>query len=194
MSQVGSINGGIIFALLICFYWAHQVISNVVHVTTAGTVGTWWFNPPLANSCCSSGVSSSLKRATTFSFGSICLGSLLVAILQAIRAIVHSARNSDDGIVVCLADCILGCLEAIMEYFNRWAFIYVGLYGYNFMDAGRNVIRLFKSRGWTMIINDDLVSNVLFFQSLGIGAVCGGIGMVANEINGDWFADEDATR
>ena len=81
-----------------------------------------------------------------------------------------------------------------MEYFNRWAFIYVGLYGYDFMTAGKNVIRLFKSRGWTMVINDDLVGNVLFFQALGIGALCGGLGMLANEINGEWFADEDDIR
>ncbi|GMH62148.1 hypothetical protein TL16_g03416 [Triparma laevis f. inornata] len=165
--DASGLNGGIVFALLICFYWAHQVISNVVHVTVAGTVGTWWFNPLAASSCCSTGVTSSLKRATTFSFGSICLGSLLVAILNALRAMVHSARNNDDGIIVCIADCILGCLESIMEYFNRWAFIYCGLYGYSFMEAGKNVIRLFKARGWTMIINDDLVGNVLAFQSLG---------------------------
>jgi hypothetical protein len=189
--ELGDMNGGIVFLLLVCFYWGHQVISNVVHVTVAGTVGTWWFNPINANSCCSSGVTSSFKRATTFSFGSICFGSLLVAILSAIRAMVQMMRNTDDGIVICLADCILGCLESIMEYFNRWAFIYVGLYGYDFMTAGKNVIRLFKSRGWTMVINDDLVGNVLFFQALGIGALCGGLGMLANEINGEWFADED---
>ncbi|GMH99868.1 hypothetical protein TrLO_g758 [Triparma laevis f. longispina] len=185
--DASGLNGGIVFALLICFYWAHQVISNVVHVTVAGTVGTWWFNPLAASSCCSTGVTSSLKRATTFSFGSICLGSLLVAILNALRAMVHSARYADDGIIVCIADCILGCLESIMEYFNRWAFIYCGLYGYSFMEAGKNVIRLFKARGWTMIINDDLVGNVLAFQSLGVGAICGGVGLLANEINPQWF-------
>ena len=64
--DAGGLNGGIVFALLICFYWAHQVISNVVHVTVAATVGTWRFNPLAASSCCSTGVTSSLKRATTF--------------------------------------------------------------------------------------------------------------------------------
>ena len=51
----------------------------------------------------------------------------------------------------------MGIIEAIVEYFNRWAFIYVGLYGYSFMEAGQNVMTLFKARGWTMIITDDLV-------------------------------------
>ena len=54
-----------------------QVIRNVVHCTTAGTVASWWFiqsapSPTLG----------ALKRSLTTSFGSICLGSLIVAILQ----------------------------------------------------------------------------------------------------------------
>jgi hypothetical protein len=33
-------NGFIVFLFLVSYFWAIQVISNVVHVTTAGTVGT----------------------------------------------------------------------------------------------------------------------------------------------------------
>ena len=63
----------------------------------------------------------------TYSFGSICLGSLLVAIVQAIRQFVESARESEDGCLRCIADCLLSCLESILEMFNEWAFVYVGL-------------------------------------------------------------------
>lgn len=61
----------------------------------------------------------------TTSFGSICFGSLIVAIIQALRQLAHQARqNGDAGILACIAECILGCLESIAEYFNKWAFIY----------------------------------------------------------------------
>jgi hypothetical protein len=73
------------------------------------------------------------------------------------RAMIEQARYSDESIIICIADCLMGIIEAIVEYFNRWAFIYVGLYGYSFMEAGQNVMTLFKARGWTMIITDDLV-------------------------------------
>ena len=119
-TNIAQMNAGIIFLLLVSFYWVHQVISGVVHTTTAGIVGTWWFNPSQASKCCSNAVTSSFFRATTYSFGSICLGSLVVAIIQAIRALVSQARQSDDGLLACLADCILSCLESIAEYFNRW--------------------------------------------------------------------------
>lgn len=39
------------------------------------------------------------------------------------------------------------------------AFVYVGLYGYSYIEAGKNVITLFKNRGWEAIIADDLISN-----------------------------------
>lgn len=40
-SALATSNTGILFLLLLSYYWTHQVLSNTVHVTTAGTVGTW---------------------------------------------------------------------------------------------------------------------------------------------------------
>ena len=114
-------------------------------------VSTWWFSPIDASSCCSPAIKDSFVRATTTSFGSICFGSLLVAIIQAIRAMVQSARNGDnDGcmaFVLCLVECLLRCLEDALEYFNKFAYIYVGMYGYSYIEAGKNVMTLFGAKG-----------------------------------------------
>lgn len=168
------INSFYVFLFLISLYWTIQVIKNVVHVTVAGTVGTWWWTPLEASGCCSKAVRDSNKRALTYSFGSICFGSLLVAIIQTLKQFAESAREQDDGLLRCLADCILGCLETLMEMFNEWAFVYVGLYGYSFIEASKNVITLFKSRGWTAIITDYMIDRVLMMLSLGNGLLAGG--------------------
>jgi hypothetical protein len=115
---------------------------------------------------------------------------LIVAVIQALRAIVNQARTENDSFIACIADCILSCIEAIAEYFNRWAFIYVGLYGYSFLDAGKNVMSLFKDRGLTALIADDLVGNVLMFVSLVIGYCVGGFGLLLAVINPEWFPFE----
>lgn len=168
-----------LFVFLLSFYWTHQVIQNVLHVTTAGTVGTWWFSPQECSSCCNSAVTSSFVRATTFSFGSICFGSLLVAIVQALRQLNHMTRDQDDcQILNCIIDCILSCVQSIIEYLNKWAYVYVGLYGYSYLEAGRNVITLFEHRGWTTIITDDLVDNALLMVSFGIGLATGLVGLI----------------
>jgi hypothetical protein len=51
-----------------------------------------------AKSCCRRGLTDSYARNMTYSFGSICLGSLLVAILEGLRALLNnSAQNNDRG-------------------------------------------------------------------------------------------------
>ena len=177
-------SGFLTFLFLVSFFWTSQVLKNVVHVTVAGTVGTWWFAPLEASSCCSKAVTDSWFRSITYNFGSICLGSLIVAIIQAIREILKQMREQDDSIMVCIAECILGCIESLVEYFNTWAFTYVGLYGYSFIDAGKNVIQLFQQRGWTAIIADTLVDSVLSMVSLGVGALTGIVGILVAQGSG----------
>jgi hypothetical protein len=115
----------------------------------------------------------------TTSFGSICFGSLIVAIIQALKSLAQQAReNGDAGILACIAEWILACLQSLVEYFNKWAFIYVGLYGYSYLEAGKNVITLFKNRGWDAIIADDLIGNVLFLVSIIVGGLTGVVGII----------------
>ncbi len=95
-------------------------------------VSTWWFAPEDAGSCCSVAIKDSFVRATTASFGSICFGSLLVAIIQTLRTMVENARSDNDNeggsaFLLCILDCLLRCLEDMLEYFNKFAYIYVGM-------------------------------------------------------------------
>lgn len=73
-----------------------------------------------------------------------------------------------------------------MEYFNKWAFIYVGIYGYGYIEAGKGVMALFKDRGWEAIIADDLVGMVLGMLSLVVGLVTGALCLIF-ESQTDWF-------
>lgn len=53
----------------------------------------------------------------------------------------------------------------------------LGLYGFGYLEAGRNVIQLFQQKGWTVIISDDLCDRVLFLVSLGVGLLSGLVGL-----------------
>lgn len=151
-----------------------RVLQNILHVTVAGVVGTWWFAPEEANSSCSPSVKDSLGRACSTSLGSICLGSLLVALIQLLHSIVRNARrHNGGGILFCILECLVALIQSFMEYFNKWGFIYVGLYGYNYWEAGPKVMNLFRQRGWSMILNDQLIYRVLSWMSLVMGALSG---------------------
>ena len=171
------VNGFMLFLFLVSYFWTAQVLKNVVHTTVAGTVGSWWYSPAEA-SCCGNGVRDSYLRSVTTSFGSIALGSLIVAVIQAVREVVQSIRDDDGGgsMLLCCAQLLLSCIEQLAEYFNQWAFVYVGVYGYSFMEASRNVVALFRYRGWTAIIADILVDTVLLMMSLIVGVLTGIVG------------------
>lgn len=184
--------GGFVgFLFLLSFYWTHQVLRNVVRTTVAGVVGTWWFSPRDAASFCSAAVSGSCVRSATYSLGSICFGSLIVALLTMARDSLRRAQRRE-SILTCLAACILAYIEWLVEYFNKWAYIYVGLYGYSYMEAGKRVIDLFKARGWETIIADNLVNRLLGIVSLVVGlatglcALCAAFLVEEFEAKGGW--------
>lgn len=122
----------ILAGLLLSFYWTCQVLKNVLHTTIAGVVGTWWFAPEDAatGGCCNATLRDSWHRSTVYSFGSICLGSLVVAILQVLQFLVQMARQQEDdqgrrrrqtSLLWCLLQCIVDQLEKLFEYVNKWA-------------------------------------------------------------------------
>jgi len=170
-----SVSGIVIFLFVVSFLWTTQVIQNVSHVTAAGVVASWWLLPPQMQPKWVT--LSSLKRATTTSFGSICLGSLLVAFLGALRSLVRSvresARRSDNFLAICvffLLDSCMSFVEWLVRLFNVYAFTQVAVYGKSFVDASKSTWEMFRVRGWEVIINDQLTGMVL-----AMGSILGGL-------------------
>ena len=74
------------------------------------------------------------------------------------------------------AECFIGCIENLVEYFNRYAYIEIGmstasgrvvcdhllislaaLYGKPYIQAAKDTWNLFKDRGIDALVNDSLV-------------------------------------
>lgn len=184
MNQCSNPNYLLFFLLFISYFFTNEVLKNTIHTSVAGVVGSWWFVPD-ENGFCGKTVCGSFYRTLTTSFGSICFGSLIVAIIQALRQIVHMAKDNDDigPMIACCIDCILSCIEGLVEYFNKWAFVYVGLYGYGYCEAGKNVMTLFRDRGWDAIIADDLVGSVLGLLSMVTGLITAGVSVAIASSN-----------
>mmetsp|Transcript_18601 Transcript_18601/g.22055 ORF Transcript_18601/g.22055 Transcript_18601/m.22055 type:complete len:492 (-) Transcript_18601:31-1506(-) len=158
-------------------------------------------------------VKAALGRATTSSFGSICLGSFVVAILQTLRALTRHLRDSVEhhyfrgslGLAIgvqqggnaasqpypklhnfmtgllTLLDWLLGILHRLASIFNRFAFVYVAVYGDDFATSGRSAHDLFRSRGIEAVVGDSLISNVLALGGMVSGAIVGLFGwMIAS--------------
>lgn len=114
----------VVTSMLLMFFWSTEVAKNILHVTVSGVVGTFWFAPEEASGFFSPAVTDSLTRACTFSLGSVCLGSLLTAILQVLHQLANQARLRGRGndLLLCVLECLVGFLERLIAYFNKWAY------------------------------------------------------------------------
>lgn len=140
-----------------------------MHVTVSGVVASWYMATDRLGG---SPTVQSLKRAMTTSFGSICLGSLLVALVQLLREMLESSRRQADSAVamfiLCCLSCCMAWIEALVELFNHWAFVYVAIKGLDFKSAARETWQLVKHKGLDALVNMNLTS-----QASGLGFMVG---------------------
>lgn len=160
------------------FYWTTQVIGNVFQTSFAGVYATYFFSGPPAESSNHKTCVNSLFRASTYSFGSICFGSLIVAILQFLQFLLRSAKNSSrnnrDLVTTCcilISALFLDLIESLVEYFNYYAYTYIAIYGKGYLESAKDTWELVKNSGIQAIINDCLISYCLFLTSITMIAV-----------------------
>lgn len=79
-------------------------------------------------------------------------------------------------------------IESIIEFINRWAYVYVGLYGFSYLEAGRNVIEMFQAKGFTAVITDNLGESALFMLNMAIGLLTGLLGWAMASADASMFA------
>lgn len=142
---------------------------------------------------CSSVLQGSITHVIVRSFGSICLGSLIVGpcvLVSRISTFFHLSKpklvrmtklpkrqpdgeRADGGVV--------------SRNINRWSYTYIGLYGYNFRESGSKAWQLFEARGWTHVISDDLIMMAVFMSSMIVGGTTACLGLIVEEMDGYSF-------
>jgi hypothetical protein len=171
----GYFNGTLYYSIF-WFLWTEEILQNVSRVTSAGVFACRYFlglhSPQAPNP-----TSESFKRATTYSFGSICFGSLMVAIISFLRSVLNLSDDRD-SVAGAVLDCLLGILEDLLRYFNTYAFTQVAIYGKPYIEAAKSTWELVKSSGVGAIINDNLIGSVLSLSSLFIGLIGGVLSLI----------------
>jgi hypothetical protein len=87
-------------------------------------------------------------------------------------------NNAIWQIVTCCIQCLLQIIGDLLEYFNRYAFAQVAIYGKDYCSAAKDTWNLCKARGIDAIINDNLIGNVLGVGSLIVGLLTAFVGWV----------------
>ncbi|KAJ7783184.1 plasma-membrane choline transporter-domain-containing protein [Mycena metata] len=168
---------GLVFFEVFSFLWTSQVIGNVALATLAGgPYGCWYyFGPRGEGDMPKHPTLSAFGRASTLSLGSIAFGSLIVTLLELLKMILRAAENSAnadghpvEACLACCAACFVGLIENLVQYFNRYAYIEIALYGKPYITAAK-VHSLLQDRGVSAIVNDSLVGMTLTWGGYAVG-------------------------
>lgn len=61
------------------------------------------------------------------------------------------------------------------------------MFSYSYLEGGDKAYRLFSTRGWMVIAEDNLIPNSLIMASIVIGASCGIFAVLVEEVDGYTF-------
>ena len=126
-----------LFVLAVVYVWGSLVTVNAAFTACAGVYGRWYFDKDSG-----APVSTSLREAWSTSFGSICYGSFIVALVRAVQFVVKSLRQEaarDQNyvlcVLLCIVECMIDCVGDILEFVSEMAYVQCAVRGLGFCQA-----------------------------------------------------------
>merc|ERR1739848_933414 len=128
--------GYLVFSLL----WINAYIEGSVQFIIACSTCIWYFNVNTDNKGKGS-VAKSIKYLNKYHWASVAMGSLIIAICQAIRILfewfrkkmgVAEKTNPVVKAIFCMTRCCLECLERCIKYISKNAYIQIALTSDNY--------------------------------------------------------------
>ncbi|KAF9984969.1 hypothetical protein BGZ65_012077 [Modicella reniformis] len=156
--------------MIYMYMWTSAVLSNVQRVTLANVVSKWYFHRLEPFGYHSSKITEpALISATTTLFGPVCLGGLLIAIARFTRFVVeHITKKLKDKNFLLFASINTCCqvIQSLVENFNNYTLIYVGITGESLFSASQSTSKLFERNVVLGLLSDLLTQLVLYIYSV----------------------------
>ncbi|KAL3466276.1 plasma-membrane choline transporter-domain-containing protein [Aspergillus heterothallicus] len=170
---------GLVVYVTFAMYWFSEWIKNTVHTTIAGIYGSWYFWANSPNGMPAHATRGAFKRATTYSFGSISFGSLIIAIINFLRQVCSVAQRNEaaggnlfGSIMFWILGCFISLLDWLVTFFNRYAFCHIALYGKAYIPSAKDTWTMMKDRGIDALVTDCLIGPVITMGSVFVSYVC----------------------
>lgn len=164
---------GVLFFVFFAGYYITEVIRNVIHVTISGVYGTWYYLSQSDQGQPRWPASGAFKRAMTYSFGSICFGSLIVTFIDLLKQGLSilkqnfaQAGETCAQIGFMILDIIMGLVEWLARFFNQYSYSYVALYGENYISSAKATWHLIRQKGMDALVNECLIGTALGFYAM----------------------------
>ena len=152
--------------------WNIFFIISVGMTTVAGIfAGYYWQRGERTET----GLLQNLWRVLRYHLGSLAIGSLLTAILVFIRAVVRLMKHYMDKAgrtqkwvkyLISCVECCLACLQWVINFVNRNAYIVIAIEGYSYCSAAREALSLIGSNLLRYVAINTVGDFILFLGKL----------------------------
>ncbi|XP_071729564.1 uncharacterized protein [Rutidosis leptorrhynchoides] len=166
----------ILVVLSVSLIWTGAVVCNTVHVIVSRMVYLVLFHGGRqAESMPPNPLLQSLRYSVTTSFGSICYGSLFTAAIRTMRWQIRGFRSiiGNNECLLCCVDLLFHVVETFVRFFNKYAYVQIGVYGNSFNHSARDAWELFQSTGVEALVAYDCSGAVLLMDTLLGGLITG---------------------
>ncbi|KAJ3286010.1 hypothetical protein HDU79_006879 [Rhizoclosmatium sp. JEL0117] len=151
----------LITLLILSFFWTYEVWKSILSVSVAGSLGTWYYSPIFPEKQSDSrAIVRAAGHACTYSFGTICLASLCTASLKTLHYIYKRGKNSSSKTVKTIVTALLGFLAHVLQVFNLYALVRVGVRYEPYVQAARTTWNLIQTQGLEALLNDDAIESI----------------------------------
>jgi hypothetical protein len=156
-----------------------QFFSGLNQVTISGAVATWYWTKD-KRALPSSPLLKSFGRALRYHLGSIALGALVIAVVQLIRVFIYSlqrqlrgAQNKAAKSILMCCQCCFSCIEKIVKFLNKNAYIEIAIYGKGFCTSAKNAFQILLRNAFRLVAIDGVAGFVLFLGRLFVASASG---------------------
>uniref|UniRef100_A0A0N4ZWB9 Choline transporter-like protein n=1 Tax=Parastrongyloides trichosuri TaxID=131310 RepID=A0A0N4ZWB9_PARTI len=183
------------FYNLFIYFWSSCFVSGFHKMVLAGAIGSYWWSYNKKKDFPQKPVIGAIQRTARYHLGSIALGSLIIAIIKVVRAILQwlyeKMKGSQNKIVktfYCLLSIWFWLLENVLKFLTINSYIIIAIHGKPFWTSSKHAVTLISRNLIRFIIINKVVSVILFIGKLSVALL---FGFLSYEFFSGKMFDED---
>ncbi|KAL8625988.1 hypothetical protein ACOMHN_012580 [Nucella lapillus] len=165
--------------MLFMFFWLMNFVVALGQMTLAGAFASYYWAFNKERDMPAMPVLSALGRCFRYHLGSLAFGSLLIALVQMVRAFLEyldrklkSSENDVAKFILKCLKCCFWCLEKLLKFINKNAYIMIAIYGRSFCAATKDAFLLIMRNVLRTFVLDKVSDFIMFVSKLMVtGAV-----------------------
>ncbi|XP_055925450.1 choline transporter-like protein 2 isoform X1 [Argiope bruennichi] len=170
------------FYNLFGLFWGLFFTVGVGQVSLAGAFAAYYWTKDKTKEVPMCAIGTGFYRCSRYHLGSIAFGSLLIATVRMIRVMLEyidqKCKKYDNAFtkaILCCMKCCFWCLENVLKFISKNAYIMIAIYGKNFCSSARRAFKLLMRNIIRVVVLDKITDFLLFMGKLVVVAASAGV-------------------